>query len=322
MSAGRLLSILLLLQARGRVTARALAGEFEVSARTIYRDIDQLSAAGVPVYAERGPAGGIALVDGYRTRLTGLTAAEAETLSIAGLKDVASELGLSDRLRDAQLKLAASLPQAGADTSRIGSRLHIDPVDWYQRPNSTAHLPDIATAVWEQKRIALHYTGWMARGERVVEPLGLVLKGGDWYLVARSKRQPRIYKVANVAGLKILDGSFERPPTFNLRQAWIESVERFEAGLLENRARLRATKNGMARLQVLGAAALARAEYGPVGKDGWQEVTLPVERLEYAAVQLFGLGAEVQVIEPVALRSMLRRMARAVLALYVRTEMK
>src|ERR1700754_3224403 len=186
----RLVSMLLMLQVKGRVTAEALAQEFDVSVRTVYRDIDQLSAAGVPVYAERGPGGGFALLDGYRARLTGITRAEAETLSIAGLTDAASDLGLAEQLRAAQLKLVTALPDAAPDASPIGSRLHIDPVGWYRRAAQVPQLTLLAGAVWEQRRIAMDYRSveWLngedpaPQRERIRDPLGLVLKAGDWYL--------------------------------------------------------------------------------------------------------------------------------------------
>src|SRR6267154_616098 len=174
MRASRLLSILLLLQARGRMTAEALASEFEVSVRTIYRDVDQLNAADVPIYADRGPSGGFQLLDGYRTRLTGLSPAEAETLSLAGV------------LTAAQLKLSAALPErARANAGRIAARFHLDPVGWFRSADEAKLLPTIANAVWNEKCLDVHYRRAEGAVERRLQPLGLVLKAGVWYLVAQ-----------------------------------------------------------------------------------------------------------------------------------------
>src|SRR3954468_8478197 len=144
MRASRLLSILLLLQTRGRMTAQALADEFETSVRTIYRDIDQLSAAGVPVYADRGRAGGFQLMEGYRTQLTGLSSAEAETLFLAGLPGPAAQLGLGDAMAQAQLKLLAALPAEGRQgAARVASRFHLDPIGWFRSAEHADVLPSL-----------------------------------------------------------------------------------------------------------------------------------------------------------------------------------
>jgi len=312
--------MLLMLQVKGRVTAQALADEFDVSIRTVYRDIDQLSAAGVPVYADRGPGGGFALLDGYRAKLTGITKAEAETLSIAGLAGAASDLGLSERLRAAQLKLVTALPDAAPDSSRIGSRLHIDPVGWYQRPSPTPWLTMLAGAVWDQKRVTMHYRNWSGRdeheGARVRDPLGLVLKGGEWYLVTRVRTQLRTYRVSSITQLTVHDETFERPDDFDLREEWNAAVAVFEKSLLKNTARLRLSPEGMTRLHRLGAAAVEQAQISPPSEtDGWQEVSLPVEQLHFAAEQLLGFASHVQVLDPPELRQRLRTLGEEIAAL-------
>ncbi len=311
--------MLLMLQLKGRVTAQALADEFNVSIRTVYRDIDQLSAAGVPVYADRGPGGGFALLDGYRAKLTGITRAEAETLSIAGLAGAASDLGLSDQLRAAQLKLVTALPDAAPDTSRIGSRLHIDPVGWYQRPSPTPWLTMLAGAVWEQKRVSMQYRTWDGReaeGARVRDPLGLVLKGGEWYLVTRVRTQLRTYRVSSITQLTVHEETFERPDGFDLREEWTAAVASFEKSLLKHTARLRLSPEGMTRLHKLGAAALEQAQIAPPDqRDGWQEVTLPVEQFNWTAEQLLGFAAHVEVLDPPELRERLRKLGEQIAAL-------
>ena len=195
MRASRLLSIMMMLQTRGRMSAEALADELEVSVRTIYRDIDQLSAAGVPVYADIGRNGGFALLDGWRTRLTGLTAPEAQALFLSGLPGPAAELGLGDEVAQAELKLLAALPADWqAEARRMSSRFHLDPAGWFQPGHQSEHLKLVADAVWSERRLAIRYESWKRISDRVIEPLGVVLKGGIWYVVARADEKLRTFR--------------------------------------------------------------------------------------------------------------------------------
>jgi len=188
MRASRLLSLLLLLQTRGRMTAQQLAGELGVSVRTVYRDVEALGAAGVPLYGDAGHAGGYQLLGGYRTRLTGLTAAEAEALFLSGLPGPAAELGLGSVLAAATLKLRAALPASLRESAdRLTERFYLDAPGWYRRPEDVPHLPAVASAVWERQVIQVTYQRWKEPAEvtRRLEPHGLVLKAGTWYVVAR-----------------------------------------------------------------------------------------------------------------------------------------
>ncbi len=316
MRAARLMSILLTLQSRGRVTAEALAAEFEVSVRTIYRDIDQLSAAEVPVYADRGPGGGFQLLDGYRTRLTGLSEAEAETLFLAGLPGPAAELGLADALATAQLKLTAALPErTRASARRIATRFHLDPVDWFRSPQSARLLPAIAAAVWRETCIDVDYrrAGIDKIVSRRLAPLGLVLKAGTWYLVAQVGEQTRTYRIANILELRPTEERFERPAAFDLVRFWSASSRAYEVGLYRGKAELRLTARGMMRLEALGAAVqqAARDSAAPDG-PGWTRVSVPVESLDQAAIDILQLGSEVEVVKPVRLRRRLARLAQQV----------
>src|SRR3954454_10086623 len=201
MRAGRLVSLLLLLQSRGLMTAEQLARELEVSVRTIYRDVDALSIAGVPIYADRGPLGGIRLVDGYRTRLTGLTTQEAEALFLSGLPGPAAQLGLGTVVTAARLKVLAALPpELRARASRISQRFHLDAPGWFQGSESVPHLQTLSTAVWEDRKLSLGYRRNDGNTvDRVVDPLGLVLKAGVWHLVVQtSGAAPRTYRVSRI----------------------------------------------------------------------------------------------------------------------------
>jgi predicted DNA-binding transcriptional regulator YafY len=319
MRASRLLSILMMLQTRGRVTAEALAEAFEVSVRTIYRDIDQLSAADVPVYADRGPGGGFQLLDGYRTRLTGLSPAEAETLFLAGLPGPAAELGLADVLMTAQLKLTAALPErARASAQKVAGRFHLDPVDWFRSAEAARLLPAIAKAVWSETSIDIRYKRGTGAVARRLAPLGLVLKAGIWYLVARIGEQIRTYRVGNILEIVTTDQHFERPRDFDLVRFWTTSTQAYEIGIYRANAVLRLTPQGLSKLDGLGAAVqqAARESAGPPEADGWVRVAIPIESIDQAAVDLLRLGIDAEVLKPVALRRRLAKTAREIVRLY------
>lgn len=318
MRASRLLSILLILQLRGRQTAQALADEFEVSVRTIYRDIDHLSAAGVPVYADRGRNGGFDLLDGYRTRLTGFTSSEAESLFLAGLPGAAQDLGFSEALIGAKLKLLAALPPESRESAeRVGARFHLDPVGWYRSSEAADLLPAVADAVWTARKIAVRYERWDGEVERVLEPLGLVMKAGVWYLVAAVAGTPRTYRLANIKSLAPGE-PFERNKAFDLAAYWAEQRDRFEEGLIQGEATLRVTSHGLNQLATLSAAVgeAARASAEPTDADGWRRVVIPIETVENAATQLFRLGPDVEVLAPPDLRAAMTERARTLAALY------
>ena len=319
MRASRLLSILILLQMRGRLSAEALAQEFEVSVRTIYRDIDQLSAAGVPVYAERGRSGGFELMDGYRTRLTGFTPAEADALLLAGVGGAAADLGMGADLAAAQLKLLASLPpDSGASAQRVASRFHLDPANWYSRVEPLEMLPALAAAAWSDTRVRIRYESWKDVVTRDVDPLGLVLKGGIWYLVAAVKAQPRTYRVSNIQGLDVLDARFKRPVRFDLARYWSAWAKDFEARLLRERATVKVSPEGLRLLRELSPAAAEAVDAAQRKSTpaGWVKADIPVESFDYASRQLLRLGCEIEVLGPPALREAVAREARRVADLY------
>ncbi len=319
MRASRLLSLLILLQMRGRMSAAALAAEFEVSVRTIYRDVDQLSAAGVPVYAERGRNGGFALLDGYRTRLTGFTPAEAEALLLAGVGGAAADLGVGAEAAAAQLKLLASLPpDSSSSAQRVAARFHLDPMNWYSRAETSDILPAVANAVWNERRIRVRYESWRDFVNRELEPLGLVLKAGVWYLVAAVKGQARTYRVSNIRDLEVLSTKASRPARFDLARYWAAWSRDFEARIFSERAIVKLSPLGRRILREVSpvAAETAEAQHRACKPVGWVSAQIPIESVALAARQLLRLGAEVEVLEPAALRGAIAREAANVASLY------
>lgn len=319
MRASRLVSILLLLQARGRMTAQALADGFEVSVRTIYRDIDDLSASGVPVYADRGRDGGFQLLEGYTTRLTGMTPAEAESLFLAGLEGPAAELGLGESTAAARLKLLAALPSARReDASRVATRFYLDPIDWYRAASELAFLPQLAAAVWGAARIRVRYESWNGIADRTLAPLGLVLKAGTWYLVAIGSSVPRTYRVDAIRAIESIGETFDRPAGFDLAAHWRASVDAFEASLYRGAARVRISPDGMNRLSVLAAAAIemVRRTASAPAADGWVNAEIPIESIDHAARELLKLGVDVEVLAPPELRAAMAATAQTLAARY------
>jgi predicted DNA-binding transcriptional regulator YafY len=319
MRASRLLTILITLQLRGRVTAQALADQLEVSRRTIYRDVDELSAAGVPIYGDRGAKGGFALLGGFRTELTGLTENETEALLLAGVPAAAADLGLAGAASAARLKLLASMPEAGrAAAQRVAERFHLDPVDWYLRRRAPPELEAAARAVWEVRRLELEYESWTRTKHIMVEPLGLVLKAGRWYLIAASGGAQRIYRLDKARSARVTDEAFERPHAFDLGQVWRSNVERFERGLRSSTATLRVAPSALQSLEAISADIAEPLLAGEPDDAGWREAVVPIESIAHAASLLLGLGDRLEVIEPRELRHELARRAAGVVALYSR----
>lgn len=318
MRASRLLSIQMLLETRGRMSATALADVLQVSVRTLYRDVDELSAAGVPVYAERGRNGGFALLPGWKTTLTGLTPSEAEAVFLSGLAGPAADLGLAPQVRSAELKLMAALPAPWrGNARRISSRFHLDPIDWYREAEPLPHLMTVASAVWEEKQVALSYESWQRTARRVVHPLGLVLKAGLWYLVAAREQKARTFRVASILEAMALPERTQRPRGFDLAKYWQASVQRFETELYTGEAEVAATARGLSELRRLGAAqARAVARAGEPAADGRVRLRVPIESVEHAAGQLLRLAPEVEVLGPPALRQAIARRIETAARLY------
>lgn len=302
------------------MTAEQLAAELEVSVRTVYRDVEALAGAGIPLYGEAGHAGGYRLIEGYRTRLTGLTGPEAEALFLTGLPAAAAELGLGAELAAMQLKLSAALPaEHRTRAERMRQRFHLDAPSWYRSTEPVPLLTVVADAVWEQRKLHIEYHRWTEPRDvsRIVGPLGLVLKAGRWYLIAASSPsgRPSAYRVGNLRSAWIADDSFERPD-FDLAGYWQSYVEEFDARRWRGEAVVRFSPAAVERLgdsadeKVTAAVAAAQAD-----DTGWVTARIPIESHWHAANELLRLGP-VEVVSPPELRELMRTRALEIAALH------
>jgi predicted DNA-binding transcriptional regulator YafY len=333
MRADRLVSLVLLLQARGCVTGRALAAELGVSVRTVYRDLEALGSAGVPVITESGPGGGCRLMDGYRFPLRGLRADEAEALLILGVPAALRDLGLDRALSAAhrQIQVTSGAPP--------GALVHLDMPRWFGSREEVPCLRDLAAALRLGRKLRLAYRH--ADEPRTVGPLGLVNKAGTWYLVAQAGDargevalagdargevaqagdaggEPQVFRVGRIGGAVILAEPFPRPAGFGLAEFWDGWSAEFEASRPRIAVTLRASPGAQAAFaEVFGdAAGPALASAPPPGADGWRVVTLSFEHEVAAAYRLAGFGDQVEVLSPLPVRDRLVRTARQILTRY------
>ncbi|WP_171171795.1 YafY family protein [Streptomyces sp. I05A-00742] len=321
MRAARLIQLVLLLQSRASMTGAELARQLEVSERTVARDVLALSEAGVPVYADRGRTGGYRLVGGYRTRLTGLGRSEAEVLFLSGVPSALREMGLADVASAARLKVSAALlPELSDAPAAAAQRFHLDAPGWWQPAEAPPLLPAMADAVWDDRRLTARYRRRDGEEvERELEPYGLVLKAGVWYLVARADPAFRSYRADRFTAVTVGEERFVRDGTFDLPAFWEEHAARFARSLLRDRVVLRLTPEGARRLpHVTDARAGREAVDGAGAPDarGWITAVLAVEGPEVAYEQLLALGPEAEVLEPPELRARFAEAAARGAALY------
>lgn len=314
--ADRLVSMLLLLDTHRHMTARELARQLEVSERTVYRDVDALSAAGVPIYARPGGSGGCYLPDGYHTRLTGLTPAEAQVLSLAGPSQVLADLGLRDAVDTAQLKLMRALPASTRLPAQAASRrVLIDGAGWDAPIERVPWLEALQQAVWQERQADLVYRrSDGATVERRVHPLGLVAKGSVWYLVASVDGTVRVYRAARLANVRVLERSSVRPPGFDLAAYWQTSSAAFKASIPHVTATVRVAPSALELVRVTRRVSIERQQ--PPEPDGWIELMLRFDTLEEARTFALGCGPVIEVLAPDALRRDIAELAAKTVQLY------
>jgi predicted DNA-binding transcriptional regulator YafY len=301
--ASRLVSFLLVLQTRGQLTAAELAERLDISERTVQRDAQALAAAGVPIVSVRGPAGGYRLERGYRTRLTGLDAAEAEALFVGP----AAELGLGRELAAARLKLLASLPGDLQERAGLAAQLfHVDTRGWFREEDRVPHLPVIAGALWRRRRIDIRYRERGTVVSRRLDPLGLVLKAGVWYLLAQRRGEERVYRVSRIVSAKERAEPCVRPPDFVLAAAWARRSEAFERSRTHIEVTVRIPRSCVRYFRA------AR-----VVEDGERPTVIAqFDGLDHAFHSLLGYGPQAEVLAPSSLRGRIAAAAADTVALY------
>ncbi len=316
MRADRLLSILLLLQAHGRMSAPALAERLEVSERTVHRDMEALSQAGVPVFAERGRNGGWALLDPYRTDLTGLTEAELRSLVIASAPGVLADLGLGQAADRALIKLLAGLPEArrrAAESAR--GYLYVDPTGWRRPEEAAPFLPTLELALRTGRQVAIEYERAFDKtiSRPVANPLGLVVKGSVWYLAATVDGQARTYRASRLRAVTILDEPAQRPADFDLATFWTKSSAEFRAALPIHRVVVRVSPEAMSRARLGWRFATLESEGEPAA-DGWITTTIRADSEDIAVECVLSLGAGVEVLGPAEIRHRALERAKGLVA--------
>ena len=320
MRADRLLSLMMLLQTRKQMTAEALATELEVSKRTIYRDIDALSATGVPIYANGGPGGGYALLDSYRTTLTGLNEAEIQALFMLTIPGPISDLDVSRQLKTTILKLTSTLPEHyQSQSDYIRQRLHLDAARWFQPDEPTPHLKVVQEAAWQDYQLYLTYRrrdGTLS--QRTVSPYGLVAKAGIWYLVAATDSGMRVYRVSRIETIELTQSHFVRSQDFNLVDFWTKWAAEYEASLPKYPVTLGIGPELAPKLPyILGEGVRPLIDQAKPDANGQLILNYTFERMEEARMFVLGMGASAEVITPEELRSSVLKFATDIADAYV-----
>ena len=318
MRGDRLISILLLLQTHGQMTAKELSEKLEVSERTIYRDMEALSSTGIPVFAERGKNGGWSLLEGYRTNLTGLKEAEIRALFLSPSHQFLEDLGLHRTSEEARNKLLASLPESYRKNAKdIWNRIHIDTSTWRERKEKMVTFEVLKKAIWEENKLLMEYE--RADGitnERIVHPLGLVAKGSRWYFIAaKENNEIRNYRVSRIKAAMPINEKFKRPTDFDLAHYWKSSTKAFVENLPTYTVVVEVTPSILPRLQFTDRF-VQLIKMNNKNKNGWIPVELSFHTEEDAKGYILGFADQMKVIEPKELHQQILRMAEATVAFY------
>jgi len=316
MRADRLLSILLHLQVHQRLTARELAKRLEVSERTIHRDMEALSAAGIPIIAERGIGGGWGLLEEYRTNLTGLNSIEIQALFLNQPARLLSDLGLHQAAEGALVKLLAALPSMHRQNAEyIRQRIHVDSTSWHSPEEAVPYLPTIQDAIWQERKLYFTYGRDGTSFERLVDPLGLVAKGSTWYFVAAVDGQLRSYRVSRIQTAKLSDQPSVRPADFDLAAYWQQSSTEFKASLPRYPATIRVNPAIIPHMRY--ASRYARIEHeDPPDAEGWIQLSMQFEEEDSAREYVLSFGSQIEVLEPQSLREQVIKAAESIVAFY------
>lgn len=311
-----MMTLLLHLQARGQVSGKDLAQLLEVSERTVQRDVEALVAVGVPVRSARGPAGGYRLDGGYRTRLTGVGLDEAGALAFLGMAGPAEQLGLGELLEGARIKVWASLTGQARDRARhVSERFHLDPTRWYGTPEPVPCLPQLATALWHNRRARIEYVRDGTAATREISPLGLVLASGQWYLLAHRNQQRRTYRVSRVRSVELLDEPTTRPDDFDLAQAWAQARSELEHESTAVEVTVRVQPSALSRLRRL--VPVHGQDRVPLICTEQIDITVPFESQNWACAALLSLGKDIEVLGPAIMRKRVADQARGAAARYI-----
>lgn len=326
MRADRLLAMLMLLQTHRRITARDLAEELEVSERTIYRDVLALNSAGIPIYTESGPGGGIALIEDYQTNLTGLSPEEVQALAMLNIPEPLVSLGVGKALKAALLKLAAAMPQSGrVNQAQVHARIHLDATWWFQGQEPTPHLDTLKQAVWSDRMVHITYQGdFRYVGEQTVAPYGLVAKANIWYLVYAFAERLRARRISRILSAELLPESFARPADFDLGDFWRTWCAAYEQDRPSFQVQALVAPTLADRLPSLLQDNQPDTLNTPpaITDEGWPRMHLYFESFEDARTRLLGFGGAIKVLEPQALRMSLADYALQVHNLYAADEVR